>query len=154
MPGANPAQLVVNSAQMVGASIMSRSTARVMNPYVENPEQEGAQITVERLEDAALTAILQQASEGAMPAIDIAEIISQFRSSEDIVAAITGAQKKAQERQAQVAPPGAPELQPGLSLPGAGVEATQAPNERVGPPPNSTMNLRSLVSAIGRGSSA
>jgi hypothetical protein len=150
MPGSDPARMGVNIAQMVGAGLSSRRTARTMHPYIDNPDQEEAQIMTERLTDAMTTSILQQASAGALPAIDMAEIIDQYQKTGDIVNAIRKAQELAQERQAAEVPPADPAAQPGLALPGAGVEGTTAPNERIGPPANSQMNLRSLLASVGR----
>jgi hypothetical protein len=151
MPGIDAARMTVNVAQMVGAGLTSRTTARTIHPYIENADQEQALIVLERLEDAALTSVLQQASAGALPMIDVAEIMSQYRGQGDLVDAIRKAQELAQQRQAQQAPAGGPEMQPGLSLPGAGVEATPAPNQRVGPPTDSQGNLRNLLSALSAG---
>jgi hypothetical protein len=55
-------------------------------------------------------------------------------------------QKRAQERQAAMAPQGAPETMPGLAMPGMGAEMQAAP---AGPP-----NIQDLLSRLGGGQPA
>jgi threonine dehydratase len=58
----------------------------------------------------------------------LAYIVSQVKSNKmELPEAIEAAQRRAQERQATPAEPGAPETMPGLATPGMGAEQPAAP---------------------------
>jgi hypothetical protein len=117
----------------------------MQHPSIEDPEQEHDWVVAEALEQSLLTSIEAQSAQGALPVMDLARIIELVRDDkQDLAGAILEAQKEAQERQAQQAPPEAPAAQPGLSMPGMGAEAGGAP---VPPPPQGLRNLQSLMGA-------
>jgi hypothetical protein len=64
-----------------------------------------------------------------------------------IYQAVQMTQQRAQERQAAMAPQGAPETMPGLAMPGMGAEMQAAPP--AGPP-----NIQGLLAQLGGGNAA
>ena len=131
--GSDANSLVVGLGQRLGVGLISRSTARELDPQIENPEKEKDLVTAEALNDALLAAISQQASQGAIPPSDVARLMELVVSNKlELPEAIMRVQREAQERQAQQVPPTAPEAQPGIAQPGMGAEAGMAP---AAPPP-------------------
>lgn len=157
-PGTDLSQITVALAQLNGTGMISQHTARTEHPLIDNPEQEEVKITAERLNEALLTGLQQQAAQGVLPPSDLARILQLVAQGRDLPEAVNKAQTEAQQRQATQAPapaPGqaaAPETQPGIAQPGMGAE--QAPPEgppSIQAPPQSMQNLRQmLVSLRGR----
>ena len=111
---------------------------------VEDAEHEHDSVIAEGLEEALLTSLQQQASQGQIPPGDVARIAELVKSDRmELAAAIQKVQAEAQERQAEVVPPDAPEAQPGIALPGAGAEATPGPGGQAPP------SLRDLLGQVG-----
>ena len=134
--GADSNQLTVALGQKLGTGQISRFTAMQIDPMIDDPEFEHDQIIKEAIEQSILASIQQQATTGALPLPDLANIMQLVATNKkDLVDAVIQAQQDAQERQAQQVPAGAPEGQPGLALPGQGAEAGQAPPEGAGGPP-------------------
>ncbi len=127
--GADSNQLTVALGQKLGTGQISRFTAMQLDPMIDDPEFEHDQIIKEAIEQSILASIQQQATTGALPLPDLANIMTMVKTNKkDLVDAVIQAQKDAQERQAQQVEPGAAEGQPGLALPGQGAEAgTGAP---------------------------
>lgn len=146
-PGADVNSLVIGLAQRVGTGTMSKKTAMEMDPLVDDPEREADAVTAESLEAAMLASITQLASTGELPPMDVARIAQLVRTDrKELAEAIMQAQREAQERQASVAEePNAPEVMPGLSMPGMGAEAMSPIPE----PPQGTRNLSSLMANLG-----
>lgn len=138
MPGADISQMSVAVAQLAGAGISSKRTARRLHPNIADPEAEETAIDEERLEEALLVSLQQGAQTGTLPYVDLATILRYRKEGESLVQAVIKAQEDAQKRQAAAAPEPAPdagmamppEMQPGLNMPGMGVEG-QPPE---GPP--------------------
>ena len=132
-PGADLNNLVIGGGQRVGMGTMSKRSFMAIDPLVDDPEFEHDTVIAEQLEQALLSSVQQQAMEGSIPAADLARIMDLVRSNKmDLADAIVKVQKEAQERQAELVPPGSPEAQPGLSMPGMGAEAPEeAPPEAV-----------------------
>lgn len=149
MPGTDVQGATVAVVQSVGGGLMSRASGRRKHPLIEDPEFEDAQIELERINDAVLQSMLQQAMAGALPLIDVASIMSKREGGMKLAKAIIEASAEAQERQASQAPPpgegqaAAPATQPGLALPGQGVEAQ--PADQVQPPAQDLQDFRSLL---------
>jgi hypothetical protein len=148
--GVDTSGQTVAIGQSVAAHLMSRKTAMVKHPLIDDPEFESEQVIVEALEEAGLTSALAQANAGTLAMIDLMNIIRHFRATHDIVKAVDLAQADAQERQATAAQaplPGqvaAPETQPGLQVPGAsGVEQPAA-----GPGPPGGGGAAALLAAL------
>jgi hypothetical protein len=135
--GTDANNATIATGQMVGARMMSRRHAMELSPFIRDAEAEHDQITTEALEDTALAVLQAQAQQGALTLPDMARIMELVSSDrKELVAAIMQAQKEAQDRQASSGepgtptgpvPPGTPEAQPGLALPGAGQEQPVAP---------------------------
>ena len=129
-PGLDIAQLGVILPQRVQAGLISRKTAMSIDPFTPgDAEDEFDQIEFEKLRDAVYASVLAQAGNPAAPLqlADLAKIAKKVIAGVEIFDAVLEAQAEAQERQAQLAPPGAPEMQPGLAAPGTGIEGTPAP---------------------------
>jgi hypothetical protein len=140
MAGADANSLVIGLGQRLGIGTMSKRTARALDPMIEDYEREEQLVNAEDLERIAKAAFEQQAMSGAVPLVDVARIMQLINEKgESIVDAILKAQKEAQDRQAAQVAPSAPEAQPGLALPGQGVEPS------IGPPEPSLHNLGNIL---------
>jgi hypothetical protein len=137
--------LVVGLGQRLGTGLMSKESAREADPLIQDPELERDRIVAEGIESALLASIQTQAADpnGPYQPDDLAFIADNVLSNKmSLPEAIMAAQKRAQERQATPVEQGAPEAQPGLSLPGVGMEQ---PVE--GPP----QGMGGLLEALGGG---
>lgn len=153
MPGLDASGLGINLLQRAGAETLSKRTVMRMDPMVEDPDGEEDQIVRERLQAAFLSGLEQQAATGAIPVSDLARISELVARGSPLYAAVLKAQKEAQMRQASSggvgapdgpALPGSPETQPGLSMPGMGVEVPAAiPEAEAG-----GMNLSSILGSL------
>jgi hypothetical protein len=140
--------LVISIGQRVGIGLMSKHTGMLLDPLVDDPEAERDRVQAEGLEAALLSGLQAQAQSGQLPPSDVARIADLVRSDKmELAEAVTQAQAEAQERQAAQAPPGSPETQPGLALPGA---CAEQPTEAIGAPPQSAQNLSQLFTALRR----
>ncbi len=128
MPGVDISTISVAAAQISGAGLASKRTARRLHPYIDDPEAEEYSIDQERLGEALLVSLQEGAQQGTLPYEDLARILELRRDGKDLVEATIQAQKEAQARQAKQAPPAPegmalpPEMMPGMSMPGAGSE--------------------------------
>lgn len=131
LAGTDSENLTIQTGQMIGTRQMSRRTSMALSPLIKNPEQEQTQIEVEALEDAGLAAVLTQAQAGQITPPDLAKLIRYRKQGMSIEDAFDRVNQEAQERQASSGepgtpagpvPPGSPEAQPGLALPGMGGE--------------------------------
>lgn len=137
-PGSDVNAITVALGQAVGTQMMSKATARAKHPMVDNPDHEAEQIAREQLEDALYAGLRQQMVAGQIPVPDAARIIELMRTM-PIEQAISQAQREAQERQATPTEDPAAQ-QPGLAMPGMGMEAPAAPDAFQG----ATQDLRDL----------
>ena len=129
--GADINNLVIGGGQRVGMGTMSKKSFMMIDPLIEDPEFEHDTVIAEQLEQALLTSVQQQASQGAIPPADLARIMDLVGNDKmELGAAVEKVQREAQERQAEQVEAMAPEAQPGLAMPGMGAEAGVA-----GPPP-------------------
>ena len=128
--GSDVNSLVIGLGQRLGTGLMSKESAREADPLISDPDLEHDRIIAEGVESALLTSIQQQAADpmGPYQPDDLAYlsrlVIEQDYSLYD---AVTQTQKRAQERQAAIAPPGSPMTMPGLAMPGTGQEMQGAP---------------------------
>jgi hypothetical protein len=107
-------------------------------------------IVAEGIESALLSSIQAQAADpnGPYQPDDLAYIAEQVVTNKmSLPEAIQSAQMRAQERQAAVAPAGAPETMPGLAMPGMGAE------QPVGGPAG-PVGIESLLAQLGGGGGA
>jgi hypothetical protein len=152
-PGTDLSQITVALAQLNGTGMISQHTARTEHPLIDNPEQEERKLVQERLADALLTGLQQQAAGGAIPPADVGRILALVARGQELHEAVDQAQREAQERQAQQAPAPmegqvtAPEAQPGLAQPGMGAEQPQA-MPTVEEPEQGLQNVRQLLTSL------
>jgi hypothetical protein len=128
---------------------MSKESAREADPLISDPELERDRIVAEGIEAALLSSIQAQAADpnGPYQPDDLAYVAEQVQSNKmSLPEAIMAAQKRAQERQAAMAPQGAPETMPGLSAPGMGME-----QQPIGPPPE---GMDAMLAQLGGGAAA
>ena len=144
-PGADINNLVIGGGQRVGMGTMSKRSFMAIDPLVEDPEFEHDTVIAEQLEQALLSSVQQQASEGVIPAGDLARIMELVKNDKmELAEAVEKVQREAQERQAEVMPAGSPETMPGLAAPGMGAEAMAA----MPPEPATPQSLEELVAAL------
>lgn len=133
LPGTDISQATVAITQLVGAGLMSHDTGRTNHPLIADSNLEKKNIIHERIEDAMLVTFLQNASQGALPLIDLVTIDEVYLETGSMIEAVRKADAAARERQAQETQPPPegmqvpPETQPGLALPGQGAEAQPPP---------------------------
>jgi hypothetical protein len=124
---------------------MSKESAREADPLISDPEFEHDRIIAEGVESALLSSIQQQAvnPQGPYQPDDLA-YLTKLVLEQDVTLyeAVRRTQQRAQDRQAQAMPAGAPETMPGLALPGMGAEAPVA--GPAGPPP-----IEALLAQLG-----
>lgn len=129
--GADQAGVVIAGGQRVGMGTLSKHGFMQLDPMVEDAELEHDAIVAEKLEEALLSGIQQQAASGAIPPVFVAKMMELVRSNKiELAEAIQQVHEEAQGQQAQQAPPQAPEAQPGLAGP-----AQASPGE-IAPQPN------------------
>jgi hypothetical protein len=132
-PGADSAGLAVELGQRIGMDNLSHHEAQEIDPFVKDPERTRDLIVYEKLQNVVLEGLAAQSQQGALPVVDLARIMQRVKSDKDeLEDAVVAQQAEAQQRQAAQAPPTAPEAQPGLSMPGTGVESVQQPPPALG----------------------
>ena len=123
-PGSDINELIIGGGQRLGMGTMSKRSFMSIDPLVDDPEKEHDTVIAEQIEQALLSAIQTQASEGIIPPGDLARIMDLVKhDKQELAEAVETVQREAQERQAQEVPMDAPEAQPGLALPGMGAES-------------------------------
>lgn len=103
--------LMIGLGQRVGMGTMSKRSAALLDPYIDNPEVEHDLIIAEGLEQALVSGIQQQAASGAIPPLVLAKIMSLVASDRmELAEALTKVTEEAaaaaQQDQAQA--PGPP----------------------------------------------
>lgn len=152
-PGADVNSATVAVGQLVGSRLMSRQTGRNMHPMVDDASFEDQAIMEEALTDAILQGSLAQVTDGSLPLIDAAAVLKYLREGKAIDTALIQASEDAQRRQAAEAPPPEegmavpPETQPGLAMPGQGVEQAD-PSTPFPAPAEGADNLRQLMNSL------
>ena len=123
-PGSDINELIIGGGQRLGMGTMSKQSFMAIDPLVDDPEKEHDTVIAEQIEQALLLSIQNQASEGIIPPADLARIMDLVKhDKQELAEAVETVQREAQERQAEIVPPEAPEAQPGLALPGMGAES-------------------------------
>ena len=143
--GSDVNNLIIALGQRLGTGLMSKESAREADPLISDPDFEHDRIIAEGVEDALLSSIQQQAANPAGPyQPDDLAYLTKLVLEQDVplYEAVRRTQQRAQDRQAQAMPAGAPETMPGLALPGMGAEAPVA--GPAGPPP-----LEELLAQLG-----
>ncbi len=148
--GSDVNSLIIGLGQRLGTGLISKESAREADPLITDPELERDRIVAEGIESALLSSIQAQAADpnGPYQPDDLAYIAEQVVTNKmSLPEAIQSAQMRAQERQAAVAPAGAPETMPGLAMPGMGAE------QPVGGPAGPA-GIESLLAQLGGGGGA
>jgi hypothetical protein len=154
MPGSDVNGMVIAIGQRVGTGIMSKQTAREMDPAIEDPIRERDQTEIESLRNSLLVGLETQASQGTLDPSIIAEIAmmkaERHVTLEEAVKRIHEEQQKKQAEQANQmaqAQPGqeaTPEMQPGI----AGTAAQL--NAPVQPPSQGGADLSQMLNSLRR----
>ena len=142
--GSDVNSLIVGLGQRLGTGLISKESARESDPLISDPELEHDRIVGESMEAALLSSIQTQAADpqGPYQPADLAYLTKLVMvENATLYDAVERTNTRAQQRQAAVAPPQAPEAQPGLAMPGMGAEQPSAP---AGPP-----SMESLLSQLG-----
>lgn len=127
---------IVRIGQKLGIGMISKTTARELDPEIVDPELEGDRVIAETLETAGVQGMAQQLSQGAM-SLDTAARVAELILTEKLTwwQAVRKANQEMQTAQATSGPPGtpegpvapgAPEAQPGIAPPGVGGQAGEA----------------------------
>ena len=99
--GADLNNLIMGLGQRVGMGTMSKKTAAMLDPFIDNAEIEHDTVIVEGLETAILSGLQQQAASGQIPPVTVAKIMQLVGSdrmelAEALNKAVEDAQKEAQ----------------------------------------------------------
>lgn len=123
VPGSDINGMVIAIGQRVGTGIMSKQTAREMDPAIEDPTRERDQVELEGIRQALLTGLEQQASSGQLDPASIARIAA-IKASEHVPleVAVNRVHEEMQKKQAMaqqaqqqgqaMAPPGQEAMNP------------------------------------------
>ncbi len=125
-PGSDISQVSVALAQLAGADLLSKRTARRKHPFVDDADQEEKNITIETLEEAVLDGMAQQAASGQLDLSLAMSALKKIRNGQELVDAFEQAKNEAAEQQAQqqqqqspgAVEPGGPSSPPGAPAPG------------------------------------
>jgi hypothetical protein len=133
--GVDLANLPIEGGQRVQMQTMSRRRFMEIDPAIPDAEAEYQQIVREAIQTAFIGQVQALANnpEGPYQPVDLARLDQLVAQGKDLYDAVMQVQSEVQQRQATPAPTPAAE-QPGLSLPGQGVE--QPPPTPENTPPN------------------
>lgn len=99
--------LMIGLGQRVGMGTMSKRSAALLDPYIDNPEDEHDLIIAEGLEQALVSGIQQQAASGAIPPLVLAKIMALVSSDKmELAEALEKVTREAAEAAAQQQQPG------------------------------------------------
>lgn len=146
--GADANSLTIATAQKIGVGILSKESAMEIDPMVRDSEVEKDRITSERLEDAFLQSIAQQAANpmGPYQPADFARILTLVKTDQlELAEAVQKVDDEIKQRQAQAAQGQASptDQQPGLATPGAPGAPAAIPG-----PSSSVQNLSQLLMSL------
>lgn len=148
MPGVDSSSIPIELGQRVGAGLMSKQTAREIDPLVDDALLERDRVEIEGLRNAVITGVEQQAAAGQMDPRMIARIIAKKVATHDeiesVMLAVDDEMKKEQADQAQQQQPAPEQQQPGM---GAGMQGNMLPAS-VPPPPQGGVNLQALLATL------
>lgn len=154
-PGADLMQTNLGVGQLIGMGLMSKRTARIKHPMIEDAEATQHEIEAEQIRTAFAVSYAQQLAGGMISLEDAAVIVREMEAGTDLLDAVAKAAEAARERQEQAAAagPGAAGGQPGLqpAAPAVQAEAAAAANQATAAiPPTATAadRLRLLVSNL------
>ena len=154
--GSDLNSLIVGIGQRVGLGIMSKKSASVLDPYIDNPEVEHDQIIAEGLEQALVSGIQQQAASGQIAPLVLAKVmrlVSEDRM--ELAEALNKVTQDAMDEQAKNQPAPSPDqpTSPDQAMAGSAVQAMtggQGGQAAVAGPNPSQQNLSSLLTTLRR----
>lgn len=116
-PGSELSQVSVAVSQLVGSKIMSRRTGRAKHPFIDDPDQEEDNVSIEAFEDAVLAGAQQQAASGQLPMPIAVRTLALLKQGMELVDAYQQATAEVQAQQPPQ-PPGGMGGPPGMPGPG------------------------------------
>jgi hypothetical protein len=152
--GSDLNSLIVGIGQRVGLGIMSKKSASILDPYIDNPEVEHDQIIAEGLEQALVSGIQQQAASGQIPPLVLAKVmrlVSEDRM--ELAEALNKVTQDAMDEQAKNQPAPEEPATPDQAMAGSAVQAMaggQGGQAAVSGPNSSQQNLSSLLTTLRR----
>lgn len=149
--GTDMNSLIIGIGQRVGLGTMSTETAQHLDPFIDNPEAEHDAIIAEGIEKALVGSIQQKATDGSMPPLVLAKIMTLVRTDKmELAQAINKVTEDAlaeQKREQEQAGPEQPEMTPEMAMAGPAMDAMAGgvPN------PDQTMGgMKNLGDMLGR----
>lgn len=152
--GADMNSLIIGLGQRLGLGTMSKQTAAVLDPFIDNPEAEHDAIIAEGLEAALVGSIQQQAASGAIPPITLAKVMRLVRSDKmelaEAMEKVTQDALKEQQAQQEAAaggmdPMAAPSVDAAAADPTVAAMTGGVPN-----PDQSMSGMKNLGDMLGR----
>lgn len=151
--GVDADQLPVVAGQRIAMHTMSRRRFMEIDPMIPDADAEQQQIYIESVIVAFMSSIQALGADPNSPSWQpehFSMFVKRLRAGMDPFEAFDQIQEEMQERQATMAPPGAPETMPGMNAPGAGTEQpTSIPGQE-----RSQTNLTQLLKGLGTVQSA
>jgi hypothetical protein len=156
--GSDLNSLIIGIGQRVGLGIMSKKTAAVLDPYVDNPEMEHDQIIAEGLEQALVAGLQQQAAQGAIPPLVVAKVMRLVRDDKmELAEAFNKVTEDAiKEKEAKDAAAAGAAPTPDSMTADATLQAMAGPQAAagmpsVGPPGEAQQNLGNMLNTLRKG---
>lgn len=130
--GSDVNSLIIGIGQRVGLGTMSKETAQILDPFIDNPEGEHDKIIAEGLEQALMAGIQQQAQSGQIPPLTLSKVMTLVKNDKlELAEAMQRVTEEAmQEQQAAAASQG-----PVLTPDGAAAAGTVSSMTGVPPSP-------------------
>jgi hypothetical protein len=169
IPGADIIQITQVLGSMLGSETISAQTFQRHHPWIEDPNDEQARITDEKLERGAVNGLLQQVMSGQMPMAVFARIREKMKDGtmdvfgatvavdEEIREEQAAAQEAAMQEQAAMQQQMSPQAQMGLAagpqaaapgaLPPEMMAAMMSGGAPAGPPATPTGDMRQMLQA-------
>lgn len=150
IPGTDASAIPIEIGQRVGTQEISLYTARRMDPVVEDPTFEDAQVTIEGLRKATVSGLEQQAAQGTFNPATVAYIVKEMLGKDKLTVedAVIRIHEKKQKTQAAQSG-GTPQQQPGLAPPTA-QPGPQGPGGPIPPPNPNQANLAQVLQTLRR----
>ena len=168
--GSDVNSLIIGLGQRIGLGIMSKETAAMLDPFIDNPEVEHDRIIAEGLEQALVASIQQQAAGGQIPPLVLAKVMSLVKGdrmeiaeaiqkvTEDAAKEERKAQEEAMAQQQGMSPEmgmgmgGPPGMSPDQAMAGATMGAMMGPEaaaQMQSPIPGAGQGMDDLGSLLG-----
>jgi hypothetical protein len=149
--GTDVNSLIIGLGQRVGLGIMSKRTAALLDPFIDNAEAEHDQIIAEGLEQALVASIQQQAAQGAIPPLVLSKIMTLVKDDKmEIAEALNKVTEEAQKAQEQQQAEQSAQTPESMAAPAAMQAMTGAPQSPI--PGQSAMpgmaSLGSMLNAL------